>query len=233
MRSAQSAGQVWRGKVTKVMSDGTVWAVVPQLFGQEPLGPMPSHGIPSVGASVLVVLLGGSRQDMIAVPDPAVQIAQAIAPITVAAAAWAPANPVNAAAVSQTWDANLGWVTWVDLGLLAVRGDVTLTFPNPGAAQAVARPSGWQVRVFTQGVSGVVGLRPKVDYLAGGTVTGSNAQLSLAVWPDWAYQIDHDFILPAAATARPTFVALSVAPSATGRIGLTAPLVATKSERSQ
>lgn len=233
MRSAQSAGQVWRGKVSRVMPDGTVWVVVPQLFGQEPLGPMPAHGVPSEGATVLVVLLGGSRQDMIAVPDPGAQVAEAVAPISVPSAVWTAAEPSNTAALSHAWDPNHGWMTWVDLGLLAVRGDVMLTFPNPGAAQTTARPSGWQVRVITQGVSGVTGLRPKIDYLAGGTVTGSNAELSLTVWPDWAYQVEHDYILPASATARPTFVTLGVAPSATGRIGLTTPFLATKSERSQ
>ena len=67
---AQSAGQVWRGKVVRVLDDGMVWVVVPQLMGDEPLGPMPSHGATMQDARVLVVLLGGSRQDMVAVPDP-------------------------------------------------------------------------------------------------------------------------------------------------------------------
>lgn len=67
---AQSAGQVWRGRVLRVLDDGMVWVVVPQLMGDEPLGPMPSHGATVKDARVLVVLLGGSRQDMVAVPDP-------------------------------------------------------------------------------------------------------------------------------------------------------------------
>lgn len=66
---SQSTGQVWRGTITRVLDDGLVWVVVPQLMGSEPLGPMPSHGATGVGADVLVVLLGGSRQNMISVPD--------------------------------------------------------------------------------------------------------------------------------------------------------------------
>lgn len=67
--SNKSSGQIWRGTVTRVLDDGLVWVLVPQLMGTEQLGPMPAHGNPTVGLPVLIVLLGGSRQDMIAVPD--------------------------------------------------------------------------------------------------------------------------------------------------------------------
>ncbi len=66
---SQSAGQVWRGTVSAVTSEGLAWCVIPALMGSELVGPMASHGAVEQDDSVLVVLLGGSRQDMIALPD--------------------------------------------------------------------------------------------------------------------------------------------------------------------
>ncbi|MGP4995558.1 hypothetical protein [Glutamicibacter ardleyensis] len=233
---SQSAGQVWRGTVTRVLDDGLVWVVVPQLMGSEPLGPMPSHGSTSVGAGVLVVMLGGSRQTMIAVPDPDERFAEVDATLGVIRApanAWVAAAAPNQPAVSHEWDPNYGWVSWIDLAALAVVGDALFTFPYQAGIAAVARPYGWEMTVLTSGVSGVTGLRPRVDYMSGATIIGANAQLSLAGWTNWAYRVEHDFILPANTSARPTFLALGVTASSVGRIGLTAPKLATKSERSQ
>ena len=233
---SQSAGQVWRGTVTRVLEDGLVWVVVPQLMGSEPLGPMPSHGLTAVDSPVLVVLLGGSRQDMVAVPDPDARFAEAeetLAKIRTPAKSWWPSGHPGVEAISNEWDPDLGWVSWIDLAKLGSTGNLGFIYPFAAGVASVSRPSGWQMTVLLSGVSGVTGLQPRVDYMNGATRDGSNAMLSLAVWQDWAYQVEHDFILPASRAARPTFVALGVTASSVGRIGLTAPKLAAKSERSQ
>jgi len=233
---AQSAGQVWRGQVTRVLSDGQVWVVVPQLMGSESLGPMPSHGATSVGARVLVALLGGSRQTMMAIPDPDAKFAEvdaSLASIRTPSRSWAAVNTADQGAVSHEWDPDYGWVSWIDLALLKGTGDRGFTFPFASGVAGVVRPCGWQMTVLLSGVSGLSGVQPRVDYMNGATSTGSNALLSLSVWPDWSYQVEHDFILPASRSARPTFYALGVTASAVGRIGLTRPKLGTKSERSQ
>jgi len=67
--TVQSAGQIWRGTVSRVLDDGLAWVIVPKLLGTAPVGPMPVHGNTEAGASVLVVLLGGTRQNMVAIPE--------------------------------------------------------------------------------------------------------------------------------------------------------------------
>lgn len=236
MMSNKSSGQVWRGTIISVQTDGLVWVVVPQLMGTEQLGPMPSHGTGVPGGQVLVVFLGGSRQDMIAVPDADAhfdEVDATLGKIRTPSKAWAPVMGADSSAVSTEWDADRGWVSWIDLAKVESVGDVSFRFPNVQSTASVARPYGWQMGIVLDGVSGATGLRPKIDYMNAGVKTGSNAEITLAVWPDWGYQVEHDFILPANTLAAPTFVALGVSSSAVGRIGLSSPMLATKSERSQ
>lgn len=60
---------VWRGTVLEVRGDGLVWVKVPALAGEEPLGPLPVFGVvvPS-GTSVLVLAVGGRRDDLVVLP---------------------------------------------------------------------------------------------------------------------------------------------------------------------
>lgn len=135
--------------------------------------------------------------------------------------------------VTTSWDSDFGWISWVDVASLPGAGDIGFWFPFDEALATAARPYGWSMQVFTQGLAGVGSLRPRVDYMNGATVTGSNAELSLTAWPDWSYRVEHDFILPASRAARPAFVLVGKTAGATGRIGLTRPKLGTKSERSQ
>ncbi|MGP9782522.1 hypothetical protein ACT3UQ_08690 [Glutamicibacter sp. AOP12-B1-11] len=146
---------------------------------------------------------------------------------------WVGDSSGNNAHVETLWDADLGWVSWIDVAALPGTGDIGFWYPSSDAVQASARPYGWSMQVFTQGLAGVGSLRPRVDYMDGATVTGSNAELSLTAWPDWSYRVEHDFILPASRAARPAFVLVGRTAGATGRIGLTRPKLGTKSERSQ
>ena len=136
--------------------------------------------------------------------------------------------------VETTWDANLGWVSWVDVSTVGATALAEWVFPAAVDAVGVARPSGWQCTVVTVGLTGVSMVSPHVAYVDGaGAVTGVNAEVGLTAWSDWSYRVEHDFILPANCWPRPTFALSLVEASASGRVGITAPRVATKSERSQ
>lgn len=61
---------VWRGAITEVLADGMVWVEVPALAGTEPLGPLPVFGTAAAGpgAQVLVLAVGGRRDDLVVLP---------------------------------------------------------------------------------------------------------------------------------------------------------------------
>lgn len=139
----------------------------------------------------------------------------------------------NDAHVQTTWDADYGWISWVDVAKLPGTGDVGFWFPTDGNTAGSSRPYAWSMDILTESLAGVGSLRPRVDYMNGATRTGSNADLSLTAWPDWAYRVEHDFILPASRAARPAFVLVGKTAAASGRIGLTRPRLGAKSERSQ
>ncbi|MNW35791.1 hypothetical protein D3C74_127930 [compost metagenome] len=146
---------------------------------------------------------------------------------------WRGDSSGNNAFVSTLWDPDYGWISWIDVAALPGTGDVGFWFPYDATTQASSRPYGWKVDVLLQDVAGVGSIRPRVDYMSGSTVAGTNAELSLTAWPDWSYSVEHDFILPASQAARPAFVLVGKTEGATGRIGLTRPKLGTKSERSQ
>ena len=135
--------------------------------------------------------------------------------------------------IQTKWDPDYGWVSWLDVGRLAGSGEVALFFPAPSTLSTTARPFAWSMDVFTQGLAGVTGLSPRVQYMNGSTVSGQNDEVSLQAWPDWSYRVEHDFILPASRTARPAFLLLSKTSTASGLIGLSRPRLGAKSERSQ
>ena len=59
---------IWRATVVRE-NDGLVWIVAPRYLGDEELGPLPVHGSANAGDKVLLMLLGGSAQDMIVLPE--------------------------------------------------------------------------------------------------------------------------------------------------------------------
>lgn len=59
---------IWRATVVRE-NDGLVWIVAPRYLGDEELGPLPVHGSAKAGDKVLLMLLGGSSQDMIVLPE--------------------------------------------------------------------------------------------------------------------------------------------------------------------
>lgn len=139
----------------------------------------------------------------------------------------------NDAYVQTSWDADYGWISWVDVASLPGSGDIGFWFPSVGNTAGSNRPFAWSMDILAESLTGVGSLRPRVDYMNGATRTGSNAELSLTAWPDWSYRVEHDFILPANRVARPAFVLVGKTAGATGRIGLTRPRLGAKSERSQ
>lgn len=156
-----------------------------------------------------------------------------VASIVTASKKWGGLVAAHDSAVSMEFDPDYGWITWIDLSKITTAGDVAFSFPHTVSASTSARPYGWSMNVLTEGVGGVTALRPRVDYMNGATVTGSNAELSLAPWATWGYSVSHDFIVPASRSPRPTFVIIGNTAGSSGRIGLTRPVLATKSEVSQ
>lgn len=156
-----------------------------------------------------------------------------VASIVTGSKKWAGLLAAHDSAVTTEFDPDYGWISWIDLSKIATAGDVAFSFPHTVSASTSARPYGWSMNVIAEGVSGVGSLRPRVDYMNGATVAGSNAELSLTAWPTWGYSVAHDFILPASRLPRPTFVVVGNTSASTGRIGLTRPILATKSEVSQ
>lgn len=146
---------------------------------------------------------------------------------------WSGLVPADDSAVTVEFDPDYGWISWIDLSKIGTVGDVAFSFPHTTSASTSSRPYGWGMNVLTEGVGGVSALRPRVDYMNGATVTGSNAELSLTAWATWGYSVAHDFILPASRSPRPTFVVVGKTAGSTGRIGLTRPVLATKSEVSK
>lgn len=146
---------------------------------------------------------------------------------------WVGDSSGNNSHIETLWDADYGWISWIDVAALPGTGDIGFWFPYDDSVEASSRPYGWSMQILLQSVSGVGSLRPRVDYMSGSTVAGSNAELSLTAWPDWSYRVEHDFILPASQAARPAFVLVGKTAGAAGRIGLTRPKLGTKSERSQ
>lgn len=156
-----------------------------------------------------------------------------VASIVTASKKWAGLIAAHDSAVSVEFDPDYGWITWIDLSKITTAGDVAFSFPHTVSASTSARPYGWSMNILAEGVAGVTALRPRVDYMNGATVTGSNAELALTAWPTWGYSVAHDFILPASRLPRPTFVVVGNTAASAGRIGLTRPKLGTKSERSQ
>lgn len=156
-----------------------------------------------------------------------------LAKILTPAQSWNADVAADNIAITAEWDPSLGWISWIDASRLTGTGDRAFWFPHDGTTATSSRPHGWTMTVITQELTGVTGLRPRVDYMNGQTRTGSNAEISLTRWPNWSYSIAHDFILPANRSARPAFLALGRTGSASGRIGLTVPTLAAKSERSE
>lgn len=146
---------------------------------------------------------------------------------------WRGDSSGNNAHISTLWDPDYGWISWIDVGSLPGTGDIGFWFPFEDSTAASTRPFAWTLDVLLQDITGLAGVRPRVDYMNGTTVTGSNAQLTLTAWPDWSYKVEHDFILPANQAARPAFLILGKTSGASGRIGLTRPKLGTRSEVSQ
>lgn len=146
---------------------------------------------------------------------------------------WRGDAPGNNDHITTSWDPDYGWVSWIDISALPGTGDIGFWHPFDAATATSARPYGWELLIIAQDVQGITGLRPRVDYMNGNTRAGSNAELSLSPWPDWAYRVEHDYILPASRAARPALVILGKTANASGRIGLTRPRLGAKSERSQ
>ncbi|MHA7227827.1 hypothetical protein [Glutamicibacter soli] len=156
-----------------------------------------------------------------------------VASIVTASKKWAGLVAAHDSAVSVEFDPDYGWISWIDLSKLSTVGDVAFSFPHSIPTHTAARPYGWRMDVLTETVLGVTALQPRVDYMNGATVTGSNAELTLSPWPTWGYAVAHDFIVPASRAARPTFVIVGNTAASSGRIGLTRPKMGTKSEVSQ
>lgn len=65
---ARPLPSLWRGTVSEVHVDGTVWVVVPKLAGPDPVGPLPTaaRGL-LVGEQVIVGAIEASRNDLLVV----------------------------------------------------------------------------------------------------------------------------------------------------------------------